>query len=98
MRNTFETEFDVLEEQDTLVVEQKEKSIVVYNDDVNSFDFVIETLIKYCNHEVEQATQCTYLIHYKGQCAVKNGSYKSLKPICEALLESGITAKIENNN
>lgn len=97
MNANFETEFEVLEQEETLVVEQKEKSIVVYNDDVNSFDFVIETLIKYCGHQVEQATQCTYLIHYKGQCAVKNGSYKSLKPICEALLESGLTAKIENN-
>jgi ATP-dependent Clp protease adaptor protein ClpS len=96
MRSAFQTEFDVLEQEETLVIEQKERSIVVYNDDVNTFDFVIETLIRYCGHETEQATQCTYLIHYKGKCAVKNGSFKSLKPICEALLESGLTAKIEN--
>lgn len=97
MNFSFDVETDVLEQEDILVVEQKEKSIVVYNDDVNTFDFVIETLIKYCNHSHEQAMQCTYLIHYKGQCAVKNGSYKQLKPICEALLESGLTAKIETN-
>ena len=97
MNSSFQTDLDILEQEDTLVVEQKERSIVVYNDDVNSFDFVIESLMKYCGHESEQAMQCTYLIHYKGQCAVKNGSYKSLKPICEALLENGLTAKIEGN-
>ncbi len=95
--NKFDTETDVLELEETIVIEQKEKSIVVYNDDVNTFDFVIESLMKYCNHTQEQAMQCTYLIHYKGECAVKNGSFKNLKPICEALLESGITAKIETN-
>ena len=96
MKFSFQTDVEVLEQYDTLVVEQKEKSIVVYNDDFNTFDFVIESLIKYCGHTSEQAMQCTYLIHYKGQCAVKNGSYKNLKPICEALLESGLTAKIES--
>ena len=95
--NKFDTETNVLEQEETLVIEQKEKSIVVYNDDVNTFDFVIESLIKYCNHSHEQAMQCTYLVHYKGECAVKNGSLKSLKPICEALLENGITARIETN-
>ncbi len=91
----FDTE--VLEITETQITEQKEKSIVVYNDDVNTFDFVIETLMRYCGHEPEQAVQCTYLIHYKGKCAVKNGSFKTLKPICESLLESGLTAKTESN-
>lgn len=91
--NLFDTE--IQEQEDVLVVEQKQRALVVYNDDVNTFDFVIETLVKYCDHEPEQAIQCTYLIHYKGQCAVKNGSYKQLKPICEAILEKGLTAKIE---
>lgn len=94
--NLFDTELQ--EQEDVLVVEQKQRSLVVYNDDFNTFDFVIETLMKYCGHEQEQATQCTYLIHYKGQCAVKNGSYKQLKPICEAILEKGLTAKIEYTN
>lgn len=88
-------DIEVQEQEDVLVVEQKQRALVVYNDDVNTFEFVIETLMKYCGHEQEQAMQCTYLIHYKGQCAVKNGSYKQLKPICEALLEKGLTAKIE---
>lgn len=92
----FET--DTLELTETKAITQKEKAIVVYNDDVNTFDFVIETLVRYCQHEPEQAMQCTYLIHYKGQCAVKNGSFQKLKPICEALLENGLTAKIETLN
>ncbi len=92
----FET--DTLELTEVNATSQKEKAIVVYNDDVNTFDFVIETLVRYCQHEPEQAMQCTYLIHYKGQCAVKNGSFQKLKPICEALLENGLTAKIETLN
>lgn len=92
----FETE--TLELTQSKTTTQKEKSIVVYNDDVNTFDFVIETLMRYCGHEPEQALQCTYLIHYTGQCAVRNGTYTKLKPICEALLESGLSAKIENVN
>jgi ATP-dependent Clp protease adaptor protein ClpS len=92
----FET--DTLELTETKSVSQKEKAIVVYNDEVNTFDFVIETLMRYCAHEPEQAVQCTYLIHYTGQCAVKNGTFQKLKPICEALLESGLTARIENLN
>jgi len=91
-------ETEVLEITKSTTQTVKEKSIVVYNDDVNTFDFVIETLMKYCNHQPEQAVQCTYLIHYKGSCAVKNGSYVQLKPICEALQEKGLTAKIENVN
>ncbi|MDZ4663415.1 MAG: ATP-dependent Clp protease adaptor ClpS [Bacteroidota bacterium] len=91
-------DIEVQEQEDVLVVEQKQRSLVVYNDDFNTFDFVIESLMKYCGHEPEQAAQCTYLIHYKGQCAVKNGSYKQLKPVCEALLEKGLTAKIEYTN
>lgn len=98
MKSNLDTELDVLELTETVVQEVKLKSIVVYNDDVNTFDFVIETLMKYCGHEPEQAVQCTYLIHYKGNCAVKNGSYKQLKPICEAILEKGLTARIETIN
>jgi len=75
------------------IVEQRD--LIVYNDDFNTFDFVIESLIKVCKHEVEQATQCTYLIHYKGKCQVKRGEYKDLEPMCTALLDRGITAEIE---
>lgn len=71
------------------------KNIVVYNDDVNTFEHVILCLIKYCRHSLEQAEQCTHIIHNNGKCAVKLGSFNKLKPIYEALLENGILAKIE---
>lgn len=86
-------EEEVLEEVKT--EEDAEKSIVLYNDEVNTFDFVIDTLIEVCEHEYEQATQCTYIVHYKGKCDVKNGSYDKLKPICSELLRRGLSAEIE---
>jgi ATP-dependent Clp protease adaptor protein ClpS len=62
---------------------------------VNTFDWVIETFMKYLGHTEEQATQCAWIIHYKGKCQVKVGDYDTLKPMCEALLENGLKAKIE---
>lgn len=73
----------------------KEKHLVLYNDDVNTFDFVIETLIKVCGHDTLQAEQCTLIVHYNGKCSVKEGSIKKLKPICEALHDRGLSANIE---
>lgn len=70
------------------------KDLMVFNDDVNTFEHVIETLIKVCKHTAEQAEQCTLLIHYKGKCAVKKGSYEELRPMREAICEVGIDAKI----
>ncbi len=70
------------------------KDLVVFNDDVNTFEHVIATLIKVCNQTPEQAEQCTLLIHYKGKCAVKKGSYEELRPMREAICEVGIDAKI----
>ena len=69
--------------------------LIVYNDDVNTFDFVIETLVDVCNHEYLQAVQCAHLIHNAGKCGVKRGIYHELKPKCEALLEKGLSATIE---
>lgn len=83
-------------EQDTLLKDEKNKALIVYNDDFNTFDFVIESLVKVCGHDLLQAEQCTLLIHYKGKCAVKSGNFKTLRPMCEALLERGLSAKIEN--
>jgi ATP-dependent Clp protease adaptor protein ClpS len=85
------------EESELLVEDKKEetKEIVLYNDDVNSFEHVILCLIRYCDHHPYQAEQCAYIVHHNGRCSVKNGSFKKLKPICEALLEKGLTAKIE---
>jgi ATP-dependent Clp protease adaptor protein ClpS len=68
--------------------------LVVFNDDVNTFDHVIETLIKVCRHTREQAEQCTLIIHYKGKCTVKTGDFDSLKPMRNAICERGISAEI----
>jgi ATP-dependent Clp protease adaptor protein ClpS len=82
-----------LEEVETLTEENKH--LILYNDDVNTFEFVTESLIKVCRHDSLQAEQCTYLVHFAGKCSVKTAHYNKLKPMCEALLERGLTAKIE---
>jgi ATP-dependent Clp protease adaptor protein ClpS len=68
--------------------------LVVFNDDVNTFDHVIKTLIRVCKHTNEQAEQCTLIIHYKGKCTVKNGTFDFLRPFRDAICEVGIDAKI----
>jgi ATP-dependent Clp protease adaptor protein ClpS len=68
--------------------------LVVFNDDINTFDHVITTLIRVCEHTPEQAEQCTLLIHYKGKCAVKSGIFDFLKPFRAAICEAGIDARI----
>ncbi len=92
MNNHFDT--DTLLEEEILTKEKKENHIVLYNDDVNTFEWVIECLTKYCGHDFIQAEQCATLVHYTGKCAVKQGELKKLKPICEALLEKGLSAEI----
>ena len=72
-----------------------QKDIVVFNDDVNTFDHVIASLIKVCKHTEIQAEQCTWIIHYNGKCQVKRDVYDKLEPMCIALLERGITAEIQ---
>ncbi|CAM1345609.1 ATP-dependent Clp protease adaptor ClpS [Tenacibaculum amylolyticum] len=84
----------IQEELDVLVQETREHEIILYNDDVNTFDFVIDSLVNVCDHTLEQAEQCTILVHYKGQCAVKTGEYKELEPRCTKLLELGLSAEI----
>lgn len=81
------------------IVAVKEKvvinnEIVLFNDDVNTFDHVIETLIMVCKHSAEQAEQCAILVHYKGKCTVKTGTLKELEPQCSSLLEAGLSAEI----
>jgi ATP-dependent Clp protease adaptor protein ClpS len=68
--------------------------IVLFNDDIHTFEFVINALLDVCDHTLEQAEQCTLLVHYKGKCAVKSGEYKELKPRCTRLLSLGLSAKI----
>ncbi len=74
--------------------EDKENQIILYNDDVNTFDHVIDTLIYACEHTPEQAEQCSLIVHYKGKCTVKSGSIDDLKPRCSKLLQAGLSAEI----
>lgn len=84
------------EEADTLTDIQTPFQLIVWNDDINTFEWVIETLIKVCSHTPEQAEQSAMIVHFKGKCAVKNGEYDFLKPMCEAITDRGIGATIES--
>lgn len=83
---------------DTVVQEEllltKEKQIILFNDEVNTFDHVIKSLVEICRHEEMQAEQCALIVHYKGKCSVKEGSYEKLEPLCTALLDRGLSAEI----
>jgi len=68
--------------------------IILHNDDVNTFDHVIETLIRVCSHTTEQAEQCALIVHYKGKCTVKTDVLEKLKPQCTQLLDAGLSAEI----
>ena len=81
---------DVLEAVETTDL----MDLVVFNDDVNIFEHVTRTLIKVCNHTPEQAEQCTMIIHYKGKCQVKKGTFDFLRPMRESICEAGIDARI----
>ena len=84
-----EDEIELLED---IITENK---IIIHNDNVNTFDWVIDTLMEVCRHSFEQAEQCALIIHNRGKYAVKRGSYKTLKPMKEAIVERGIDATIE---
>ena len=91
------TSFD--EEVEELLVTEEvlvdERQLVLYNDDFNTFEFVIESLMEVCGHDHIQAEQCTLLVHYKGRCSVKIGSYEVLEPMCTALLDRDLSAEID---
>ena len=72
----------------------KQNEIVLFNDEVNTFDHVINTLMSVCEHSPEQAEQCSLIVHYKGKCTVKTGEYDDLKPRCSKLLQAGLSAEI----
>ncbi|GAA4463522.1 ATP-dependent Clp protease adaptor ClpS [Nemorincola caseinilytica] len=76
------------------VIEQELHDLVVWNDDVNTFDWVIASLVEICRHEHIQAEQCALIIHHKGKCGVKRGSFEELRPQAEALIDRGIQATI----
>jgi len=71
-----------------------EHEILLFNDDVNTFDHVIEMLVQVCEHSYQQAEQCSVIVHNNGKCVVKTGSYKDLKPRCSKLIDSGLSAEI----
>ena len=89
------TDTEELLELDVITKEKKENNIVLFNDDVNTFEWVIECFCKYLKHGSEQAEQCAMLIHTKGKCEVKTGSKSDLKPFKEALVDAGLSAVIE---
>lgn len=86
-----------LEEETVLVAEKEniENHLVLYNDEVNTFDWVIDSLIDICRHHREQAEQCALIVHNNGKCSVKDGVFDDLRPMCEALLDRGLSATIE---
>ena len=87
-----DVDVEVLDE----VVETDVHSLVVFNDEVNTFDHVINTLMEVCEHTPEQAEQCTLIIHYKGKCSVKNGSWEELVPLRNEICRRGISAEVTN--
>ena len=89
------TDIEFQEEVDVLTDAVEPFHLIVWNDEVNTFEWVIETLIEVCDHSYEQAEQCAYIIHYKGKYAVKHGTYNELKPMCDAITDRGIGATVE---
>jgi len=87
-KREYEEEIAVLEKEDQV------HKLVLHNDDFNTFDFVIESLIEICQHTPEQAEQCAILVHYKGKCTVKTGEMEELKPRHKKLLSRGLTSEI----
>ncbi len=90
------TKEKIQEQVDVDVLEQEvpQHEIVLFNDDVHTFDYVIDALMNVCEHDYIQAEQCTVLVHYKGKCAVKTGDFEELKPKCSKLLQLGLSAEI----
>ena len=83
------------EETDVLTSLDEPFNLIVWNDEVNTFEWVIETLVEVCGHSTEQAEQCAYIIHHQGKYAVKQGAYDDLKPQCDAITDRGIGATLE---
>jgi len=94
-QNSMQTDTELFEIEEIEVYKEGLYGLVLYNDDYNTFDYVIETLMEICQHTLEQATQCTYLIHYKGKCTVKIGNFTKLAPMRNAICQRGISAEVE---
>lgn len=94
LMDVFMTKEKIQEDVDVSELAVNQHEIILFNDDVHTFDYVIDALIRVCEHSLEQAEQCTYLVHYKGKCAVKSGELKDLKSPCTQLLNLGLSAEI----
>lgn len=89
------TDTEILEKTEVKNVSEKIHNLILHNDDFNTFDFVIESLIEVCEHHPIQAEQCTFIVHYKGKCDVKKGTFNDLKPFRNELLNRGLTVTID---
>lgn len=83
------------EHEEVDILEVNSHNLIIWNDDINTFDWVIDALVEICNHSPEQAEQCAMFIHFKGKYGVKKGDFDTLKPMCESLLERSISATID---
>ena len=89
------TQHQTERQEEVLTVTQEPCRLIVWNDEVNTFEWVISTLMEVCGHSPEQAEQCAYIIHFRGKYAVKQGEFEQLKPMCDAITERGINATVE---
>ena len=96
---SYDSDKNIIAKGNAKIIKNEEiitSDLIIYNDDVNTFEFVIESIIKICEHSSIQAEQCTWIIHHNGKCSVKRGTIDKLKPMAEAFLERGISAVIES--
>jgi ATP-dependent Clp protease adaptor protein ClpS len=80
--------------EDLLEASSEQHELILFNDDVNTFDWVIETLVELCDHEPIQAEQCAFIVHFKGKCTVKSGDFETLEPIYREMCNRSLTAEI----
>lgn len=80
---------------DSLTEEKKDRFLILHNDDVHTFDYVIDALIDICQHNTLQAEQCTMIIHFKGKCSVKQGKYEQLRSMKEEFIKIELDATID---
>ena len=89
----------VKEEESVLTLEDEqidnEKSLILINDDYNTFEYVIKSLMEVCEHTYEQAETCAWITHYKGKCAIRHGSFEELKPYYVAMLDRHLYVSIQ---
>lgn len=85
-------------EEEVLVAEDKDLGwrVILWNDDVNTFQWVINCLVEICSHDPNQAEQCSFIVHFKGKCQVKSGNLLKMQTICQALQERGLSATLES--